>query len=244
MKLEKFIKTIRHETEPTREFTKKTRERFLALFAAEYPMSSKPLWRAYLMRAGAIAAACFVLLGSGAAYADQRNVSAASPLYPLKRVSESLRVALAPESQEAQLHTELAVRRVQELENSARIPAALQEEIAVAANNQLKISLRNLPEQERLEVNAKAGGGVSADVKVMLFSAAPEPGPEPTETAASTTTTTPEGGLESAAPAVPEPEPVEEKHPCAAFEAAAQNTTTKQRVLDAELEMLFDAKCR
>ncbi|HZQ45922.1 MAG TPA: DUF5667 domain-containing protein [Verrucomicrobiae bacterium] len=115
---------------PPEEFTTKTKHAFLAVFDAT---------RRRGVAAGAVAArpwstAVRVLLAGGAlvavlmgvsAYADTANVPADSPLYPLKRLSENVRVALAAPEGKAELQVSLASRRAAEIEDiSARKPTS------------------------------------------------------------------------------------------------------------------------
>jgi hypothetical protein len=59
------------------------------------------------------------------AYADTANVAADSPLYPLKRLTENVQLALTPVSSQGQLEATLATRRAHEIDDlSVRKPSS------------------------------------------------------------------------------------------------------------------------
>lgn len=145
-----MLRKIKKEIQPTPEFVEKTRGRFLAMYETQYPNAAKrsSSWHIYVMRAGAVVAACAVVITATSAYADQSNVSAASPLYPLKRISESVRLAVSTETKKQEVYTELAERRVQEIEEDVKLSKESKSELATDANAELKRSLRSLPASE------------------------------------------------------------------------------------------------
>ena len=69
----------------------------------------------YLFKFGIGALAFVAVIVSASAYADTANVSATSPLYPLKRLGENVQLALTPASQKARVQATFAVRRVDEI---------------------------------------------------------------------------------------------------------------------------------
>jgi hypothetical protein len=104
---------------PRKEFMTQGRENFLAAFdTSPLATNARPAPRPYLtifFKAGiGVVAALCVAVGVSA-YADTANVPATSPLYPLKRLSENVQVALAPTSEKAQLQATFAVRRANEI---------------------------------------------------------------------------------------------------------------------------------
>jgi hypothetical protein len=104
---------------PRKEFMAQGKGRFLAAFdASEFARDKRSVRPAYLtlfFKAGIGAIALFCVAAGVSAYADTANVSPASPLYPLKRLSESVRVVLAPAPEKAQLQATFAVRRADEI---------------------------------------------------------------------------------------------------------------------------------
>lgn len=99
-----------------KEFKERNKVIFLSAFESKFPGRSMPSpgFR-YFMRGAAFGAALVLVLTAGATYADQKNVGATSVLYPLKRTSETIKVALTSESQKEELHLELANRRLEEI---------------------------------------------------------------------------------------------------------------------------------
>ncbi len=107
---------------PRKQFTEKAKERFLAAFDAHYGVRGKAEVKSRMAgwAKGFIVAGAFVaVMMSVSAYADTANVPADSPLYPLKRLSENVRLALTPTDDQAQLEATLAVRRANEIQDLA-----------------------------------------------------------------------------------------------------------------------------
>lgn len=121
-------KTLRAALVPSEKFAKETKDRFLAAFDAHYgtrpavnPSHGMAGWAKVFITVGALAA----VMVSVSAYADTANVAADSPLYPLKRLSETVQLALAPASDRAQIEVTLANRRVVEIQDlSSRKPSS------------------------------------------------------------------------------------------------------------------------
>jgi hypothetical protein len=113
---------------PRKQFMDDAKNRFLAAFDAQYGVRSAPRamhrmagWAKGLIVAGAFAA----VMVSVSAYADNANVPADSPLYPLKRLSEDVQLALTPASGQAQFEVTLATRRANEIQDlSVRKPSS------------------------------------------------------------------------------------------------------------------------
>ena len=104
---------------PRKEFVAQGKERFLAAFdASALAMNAHSARRPYgaiflKIGIGVMAALCVAVAVS--AYADTANVSATNPLYPLKRLSEDVQLALTPAPEKAQLQARFAVRRADEI---------------------------------------------------------------------------------------------------------------------------------
>jgi Domain of unknown function (DUF5667) len=109
------------ELRPRKEFIERGRERFLAAFDAS-PLAARAdgargsrVTMFAKLGVGIVAVLC-VATGFSV-YADTANVSATSPLYPWKRLSENVQLALTiSASQKAQLQATFAVRRAQEIQ--------------------------------------------------------------------------------------------------------------------------------
>jgi hypothetical protein len=115
---------------PRKEFIERGKERFLAAYDASalahgaqdgaYSYNRQPARPAYItaffkVGIGAMAALC---IGVGlSAYADTANVPPTNPLYPLKRLSENVQLAVTPTPEKPQLEATFAVRRANEIED-------------------------------------------------------------------------------------------------------------------------------
>ena len=116
-----FLKKI---VKPKDAFTAITKGRFLAAFDAHYGVRPRS-HSTYFAKVFIAAGACAAVMVSLSAYADTANVAADNPLYPLKRLSENVRIALAPKSAQAGLQATLAVRRAGEIQDlSQRKPSS------------------------------------------------------------------------------------------------------------------------
>ena len=107
---------------PRQEFVAQGKERFLAAFDASEgarnarrSVAERPTYISAFFKVGIGALAMFCVGVGLSAYADTANVSATNPLYPLKRLSENVQVALAPASEKPQLQATFAVRRADEI---------------------------------------------------------------------------------------------------------------------------------
>lgn len=141
---------------PTGEFNEKAKRQFLAVFdtsalAANSAADSmqKPgragmaAWLKALIVIGALAA----VMVSVSAYADTKNVAADNPLYPLKRLSENVRLAFTPASEKSQLEATLATRRADEIQDlSTRVPtSAILKGLSVDFQSDVSSSLTENP---------------------------------------------------------------------------------------------------
>jgi hypothetical protein len=104
---------------PREEFMTKGKERFLAVYdasdLARNAQHARPAYVTAFFRVG-IGVLAVLAIGVGlSAYADTANVAVTNPLYPLKRISENVRLALAPAAEKPQLQATFAVRRADEI---------------------------------------------------------------------------------------------------------------------------------
>lgn len=120
----KLPRDARKELRPREEFIDRGRERFLAAFdasemGARNAVGALPARVPYVtlfFKFAIGAAAAFFVFAGFSAYADTTNVPATNPLYPLKRLSESVRLALAPVPDKPKVQAALAVRRAAEID--------------------------------------------------------------------------------------------------------------------------------
>lgn len=126
-KSKKLPREAQKQLLPRKEFMAQGRERFLAAFDASAlarnarPVRARadgrgrPAYVTTLFKIG-VGALAVLAVGVGlSAYADTANVSATNPLYPLKRLSENVQLALAPAAEKPQLQATFAVRRANEI---------------------------------------------------------------------------------------------------------------------------------
>lgn len=101
---------------PNKDFKERSKVLFLSAYKTKFPIEAQkaPAFR-YFLRGAAFGAAMVVVLTAGATYADQKNVGVSSVLYPLKRTSESVKVAFTNQSEKTEIHLELAERRLEEI---------------------------------------------------------------------------------------------------------------------------------
>jgi hypothetical protein len=120
-KNKKFLRSIKETFMPREEFISGGKGRFLALFDAtpsaqnEYVEKTTP-WMTVFLKLSIAGMTVLGIAGGVSVYADTTNVSATSPLYSLKRMSENIHLAVTPPPQKAQLQATFAVRRGNEIE--------------------------------------------------------------------------------------------------------------------------------
>jgi hypothetical protein len=135
---------IKKLLKPRKEFTETTKTAFLAVFDVAHPDGVAGVAPAGTRAArnhfgifakSAIAfAAILAIFASASVYADTANVAADSPLYPLKRLGESVQLAVAPAPEKAQLQATFAIRRASEIAYlEARAPSSTR--IAALSND-------------------------------------------------------------------------------------------------------------
>lgn len=107
---------------PTKEFKEKAKARFLAAFDARYPapppVFARPRAPEFILAMRALVivlAIAAVVIGGASVYADTANVPADNPLYPLKRLDESVQLTLTVPAAKPQLEATLAARRANEI---------------------------------------------------------------------------------------------------------------------------------
>jgi hypothetical protein len=101
-----------------------------------------PLWRRSVALAMASIVAVFLLLGS-AVSASAVSVPG-DVLYPVKRTTEQVRLALTPEGQQVDLHLEFARQRLQEL-NVLQERGEVSEELLAEISNETALVLERVP---------------------------------------------------------------------------------------------------
>lgn len=103
---------------PSKEFKEKAKTRFLAVFDAQFPASARPRASEFVLAMRALAVVlgvAAVVFGGASVYADTQNVAADNPLYPLKRLSESVQLSLTPGTAKLQVEASIAARRAEEI---------------------------------------------------------------------------------------------------------------------------------
>jgi hypothetical protein len=140
---------IKKLLKPRKEFTEQTKAAFLAVFDVAHLTGvvaadgmdariTKSHFNVFAKTAIAFAA-ILAIFASASVYADTANVAADSPLYPLKRLGESVQLAIAPAPEKAQLQVTFATRRASEIAYlEARTPSSTQ---IVALSNDLNTAL-------------------------------------------------------------------------------------------------------
>lgn len=117
----RYRRLLKRSFEPREEFMNRSRELFLAEVAKrqKVPVAVPAMRYAFGVHAfryaAAFAAVALIGTSSLVAYADNTNVSVESPLYPLKRVGEQVRLTVVPAAKAPELHKEFAQRRAHEL---------------------------------------------------------------------------------------------------------------------------------
>lgn len=134
---------IKKILKPRKEFAAQTKTTFLAVFDATHPGSRIAHGFTALAKTLVAAGALVALLGSMSVYADTANVAADSPLYPLKRLGESVQLAVAAPAAKAELQATFATRRANEISDletrkpSSTIVAGLSNDLNTAINTSL-----------------------------------------------------------------------------------------------------------
>ena len=102
---------------PRRKFLNASKGAFLAVYDIRYRHMLRPsshLPSIYRLSISLVALVAISTAGASV-YADNQNVPADSPLYPLKRLSESVQIVLASSADKPQLQAKLAARRGEEI---------------------------------------------------------------------------------------------------------------------------------
>ncbi len=152
---------------PSPAFNDDAKRKFLAAFDARHPAPRPASWLAIMARVLA-AALAIIAIGAGGAtvYADAANVPADSPLYPFKRLGESIQLAAAPSEEHAALEASFAARRVAELNDlEQRHPTStMAAKLSDDADAEVNASINDAEK-------ADLGDGELAAVCVRLFAA-------------------------------------------------------------------------
>lgn len=157
-KKEDIPETFKKGLLPSAEFLQRGRKNFLAAYDASPFTKSAPHKSSIFalgLKLGVGIMAVIAVVASASAYADTANVSAESPLYPLKRLGETVQLILTPSSQKAQVQANFAVRRANEImdlqvknPSSTLIPAltsALGQDISSSLNSASTTKIEGKP---------------------------------------------------------------------------------------------------
>lgn len=136
---------------PSEDFVQKTRIAFLSAF--DKSLESRARGRrpaSYFLRGLATGVASVLVLISGAVYAEQRDVSADSFLYPLKRSYEAVSFSVVSRDDRPALHLEYAERRLLELEDLKSRDATNKQIIPLTADfkKELELSMAVFDDEE------------------------------------------------------------------------------------------------
>ncbi len=172
---------------PSKKFKEETKTRFLAAFDTRYPTPVRPRASEFVLAIRAFAIVlgiAAVALGGATVYADTRDVSADSPLYPLKRLGESVQLALTVPAVQPQFEASLAARRANEITDLAeRHPSStLLPNLAHDLDSAVTASLGGAENKGRV---TEMGNGTPAAqpaantmISPVVSSTAQSPGPE------------------------------------------------------------------
>ncbi len=152
------IRKLRRALNPDRQFLRSARQQFLSQLAprpTSLPVAAR--W-GYAM---GVAMVIVATTGGLAAYADIKDVAAESPLYTLKRASEQTRLAFTPVQSKPGVHTQLAVRRLKEIEKIDPTPVA----VAARAQSQTSIAPADVAVLKEASGSASVNRDRSAIVK-------------------------------------------------------------------------------
>lgn len=169
LKLTLRLARLRRALNPDRAFLNSARARFLQSLA---PERIRP--HHHVLRWGYVFAVIVIVIGGAsglAAFADVKNVSASSPLYQLKRVSEQTRLVLTPVQRKSAVHAQLAERRLKEIEDADSLPMVKQ--LDEDFHNEINKVIEQSDEQERQEqseVKSQSAIPTNTDIKVKKIS--------------------------------------------------------------------------
>jgi hypothetical protein len=154
--------------QPRREFLAESRNLFIKKLSQEISapaiLKPRPAW-AGILKYGLASFLAVFLSGSGlTVFAEKANVGASHPLYPLKRISETVQIKLAPSDNKVSLHNEFAERRLGEIKEIKTTNAtstareiekieSLDEDLHFQVNSALEeASLAGLKKEERSDL--------------------------------------------------------------------------------------------
>ncbi len=154
---EELPKGVKKLFSPSSEFSDMAKGRFLAAFDARYPsMQTTNAFAggfgfALRATAGAVAA-IMIIFGGASVYADTTNVPVGNALYPLKRLTETVRLAVTPAEGKVQLQAAFAERRVAEISD-------------LEQRNPTSTEIATLVDDADASVNASMIGADKNDIK-------------------------------------------------------------------------------
>jgi hypothetical protein len=152
------IRKLRRALNPDRQFLRSARQEFLNQL---HPRSASLPVVARWSYALGVALVIVATTGGLAAYADIKDVAAESPLYTLKRASEQTRLAFTPAQSKPVVHTQLAARRLKEIEKVDPTPVA----VAARAQSQTLIAPADVAVLKAASESASVNRDHSAMVK-------------------------------------------------------------------------------
>lgn len=169
-----------YEIKPDKKFLEKTKFIYLQSFKQNFPAApeSRSAFRHFSIGLASGIALMLIISGS-AVYADQTNVGADNPLYPMKRAYESVNLKLSAETQKPLLQMEFANRRLHELEDLAQKNS--NGEKAIKLLEDMKISVEDSVNSFETAVPASSTPAVTQIINAPVVF--------PTETITITTTT-------------------------------------------------------
>lgn len=148
--------------EPSEKFLAKARYEFIDALSKKYGVklaASSPAvpYRIFKYSFGALIMIIFSATGL-IAYADKQNVAPNNPLYGFKRLSENVKIQLAPQAEKAVLHEEFAKRRYEEIQavKSQNVPNQQQ---AISLLNDFKSEVKDV--ETNIEQNGNASNHLS-----------------------------------------------------------------------------------
>lgn len=134
-------KMMKKYCEPREEFLNECRDLFVSTLCRQIPkaesVKSSAIFSSKAFRFGFGSFFGVFLIGSGAvAFADRQNVGYSHPLYPLKRLGETLKLTLASQEARPVLLEQFAKRRLEEIKEVSEIANVVQAEKNASSSTQ------------------------------------------------------------------------------------------------------------
>lgn len=146
---------IKKILKPRKDFAEQTKTAFLTVYDRAHPATTRASGGFSALARILVACGALIAIFAGASvYADTANVAADSPLYPLKRLGESVQLAVTPAAEKSELQATFAARRASEIVDlETRKPSSTQiASLSSDLNTALNTSLNDAQ-------NAKLGDG-------------------------------------------------------------------------------------